>query len=127
MIRYPVLPSDDLNGGWSFKIMLDRKPFSSIPNWNVAGQKMPFIVTGRKSICWKYGETNHHSATCPEKNISGILTPTDQNPPPAESVKPASPLLGMPATGTSVVKPPVGSLLRPPFPVKPLPTACAIM
>lgn len=54
MIRYSVLPFDDLNGGWSFKVVLDRKPFSSIHNYlDVAGQKIAFIVTGRKSICWK--------------------------------------------------------------------------
>lgn len=68
--------------GWSFNIMLNRKAFLSIPNCLEVGVlKLPIIVTGRKPVCWKCGETGHLSFSCPEKKASGSPAPVDQNTP----------------------------------------------
>lgn len=62
----------------------------------------------------------------PYKKVAEVLAPADPNPPLAEFVISVSSVMGMPATSTGVVKPPIGSILRPPFPEMPLPTTCAV-
>lgn len=52
------------------------------------------------------------------------LVPTNQNPHIAESMKSVSPVMGMSAPETGVVKPPVVSLVSAPFPKKPFLNAC---
>lgn len=57
--------------------MLDRKAFSSIPiSLDMAGQKMPVTMTGRKPTYWKCGETFHFSSSSSEKKASEALAPT---------------------------------------------------
>lgn len=97
--------------------MLDRDAFVSIPNcFDIGGLKLLVIVTGCKPVCWKCRETGHLSSSCPEKKASGNQAPVDQTPPLTESLKTGSPVMGMPVTGTRVVKPPVGPSPKPPFP-----------
>lgn len=120
-----ILSATD-DDGCSFEIMLDRKAFISIPNClGVANQKMPVIVTGRTPSYLKCCKTDHISSYCPEKKAFGVLVPTDQNPHIAKSVKSVSPVMGMSAPETGVVKPPVVSLVSAPFPEKTFPATCA--
>lgn len=79
------------------------------------GQKMSVIMTGWKPTCWKWGETGHHSSSCPDKKAYVVLAPTDTNLPLAESVNSVWPVIDMPASKTSAIKPPIGSISRPPF------------
>lgn len=116
----------NLNRGWSFNIMLDRKAFHSIPNCLVVvDQYMLVIVTGCKPKCWKCRETGHISLSSTEKKAPVILVPIDQNFPLAVSVKSALPVMCMPATEIYAVKPLVG--FCPTFLDKPLPTTCAVV
>lgn len=49
--------------------MLNQKAINNIPTWkNLDGQKVPFIVFGRKQAYWQSGETGHFSTVCPVKN-----------------------------------------------------------
>lgn len=82
---------------------------------------MPVVVTGRRPICWKCGETGNLSFSCPEKNASGVLAPAHPNTPLVENAHSVSSLMGIPATGTGVVTPPLGSISQPSFPEKTLP------
>lgn len=52
--------------------MLDHKAFFSIPNClNVEGHKLQVIVTDRKPISWKSGETGYLSSSRRPKQLSG--------------------------------------------------------
>lgn len=99
---------DVVTGGWSFKIMIDRKAFISIPYClNVEDQKIPVILTGHRLTFWTCRETSHLSSSCQEKKASGVLASADTKPPLAESVISVCPIMGMPAIRTAAVKPPV--------------------
>ena len=59
---------DSVHGVWSFELMLTTKAFYEVPNWLVfEGRRLPIIVTGRKPVCWRCGETGHLAAKCPGK------------------------------------------------------------
>lgn len=100
-LHQSVWPStDNLNGGWRFDIMLNHLTFVSIPNC------LDFCIWKKKTNL--YGETGHHS--------SGLPAAGDQNPPLANTGSPVAPVMGLPATWTSVDKPSVDPC--PTFPPK---------
>lgn len=68
---------------------------------------MLVTVTVQKPTCWKCGETGNFSSSCLGKKTPGVLALIDQNSSLAESVKSTSPVMGMSATGTGAVTPPV--------------------
>lgn len=74
---------------------------------------MPLMLTDRKPKFWKCGETGHRYSSCPGKKAPGALSPIDKNRSLVESLKSTSSVMGMSASGTDAVKPPVGSLVRP--------------
>lgn len=57
---------------------------------------MPVIMTSRKPIYSKCGETGHHSPSSLEKKVSWLLTTEDTNVYLADTDSSAAPLMGLP-------------------------------
>lgn len=84
----------------------------------ILGEHLPVNITQYGQILCATG----HLSFSP-----GVLAPIDLNPSWVESVKSASSVMGVPATGANAVKPPVWSLVRPTFFEKPQPAECMIV
>lgn len=89
---------------------------------------MPIIVTGRKPICCKGGETSPLFSTFPENKAFGVRVKQSSDPNSflVESVISLSPVMDMPASGTDAVKSPVGPTLQTSFTEKSFPDACPV-
>lgn len=87
---------------------------------------MSFIVVGQKPTFWKCGEAGHLFSSC-SKKASGSQAPINQNLSLTMSLSSASPVMGMPASRTSLFKPQVGSSSKSTFPEEPSPTASAVV
>lgn len=67
------------------------------------------------------------SSSCLEKKTSECHAPVDQEPHQITSLNYATPVIGMPFSGTGAVKSPVGLISQHPFPENALPDASAVL